>query len=62
MNSQPGSGACTEVDYSDLCSKLRAVCAMDASPTAWFTLPAPKTGFRVAEGENMTPTPLELPY
>lgn len=38
INSPSDSGAYTEVDYSDPCSKLRACCAMHASPTAWFTL------------------------
>lgn len=32
LNSQSGSGAHTEVDYSDPCSKLRARCAIHASP------------------------------
>lgn len=35
---QSDSGAHTEVDYSNPCSKLRARCAMHASPTTWFTL------------------------
>lgn len=38
INSQSDSGAHTEVDYNDPCSKLRARCAMHASPTARFTL------------------------
>lgn len=38
INSQSNSGAHTEVDYSDMYSKLRACCAMRASPMVWFTL------------------------
>lgn len=38
INSQSDSGACTEVDYTNPCGKLRGHCAMYASPTACFTL------------------------
>lgn len=39
INSKSDFVGHTEVDYSDLCSNLRARCAMHSSPKAWFTLP-----------------------